>query len=204
MTTSATMGSKALHTIMKMLKRLALSLCAVGALAAVATPASAESQLVNGAGSATARLDFRVIVPRILFLGVGTGAAALAATNTTIDRLTFDYTASPAAVGQGIPSASQNVSVRVLGNNGQVTLVAAAAAPLTSAVGDTIAWTEIGAISSSGDLPHPVIGGGTSNVTLNGGKITARSATWEFFYQNTAVVAPGTYDGRVVYTAAMP
>ena len=40
---------------------------------ALATPlmASAESQLVTGAGSATANLDLRVVIPRVLFLGVG-------------------------------------------------------------------------------------------------------------------------------------
>ena len=73
---------------------------------ALATPllASAESQLVTGAGSATARLDFRVVVPRILFLAVGTGSGAFA-TNTTIDTVTFDYTGNPAAVGTGAAAA---------------------------------------------------------------------------------------------------
>lgn len=186
---------------------------------AMATPllASAESQLVtSAAGSAVARLDFRVVVPRVLFLAVGTGSAAFA-TNTTIDTVSFDYTTNPAAVGGGAtaPAGVINgnvVAVRVVGNNGQVTLAASTSGALTNATADTIPWSEISATSSLAALPSPVIpntGAGTaSNVTLSSGtKITDRTANWTFSYANTAVVAPGTYgttNGRVTYTAAMP
>ncbi len=183
---------------------------------ALATPllASAESQLVTGAGSATARLDFRVVVPRVLFLGVGTGAAGLA-TNTTIDTVTFDYTSNPAAIGTGAAAGAITgnvVAVRVVGNNGQVALTASTTGALTNATADTIAWSQITATSSAPELPSPVIpltGAGTaSNVTLSSGtRITDRSANWTFAYANSAVVAPGTYgttNGRVTYTAAMP
>jgi len=183
---------------------------------ALATPllASAESQLINGAGSATARLDFRVVVPRVLFLGVGTGAAGLT-TNTTIDTVTFDYSSNPAAVGTGAAAGAITgnvVPVRVVGNNGQITLTASTTGALTNATADTIAWSEITATSSLAALPSPVIpntGAGTaSNVTLSSGtRITDRSANWTFSYANSAVVAPGTYgttNGRVTYTAAMP
>ncbi len=183
---------------------------------ALATPllASAESQLVTGAGSATARLDFRVVVPRVLFLGVGTGAAGLT-TNTTIDQVTFDYTTNAAAVGTGAAAGAITgnvVPVRVIGNNGQVTLAATTTGALTNATADTIAWSEISATTSLAALPSPVIpatgAGAASNVTLSSGtKITDRTANWTFSYANTAVVAPGTYgttNGRVTYTAAMP
>lgn len=183
---------------------------------ALATPllASAESQLINGAGSATARLDFRVVVPRVLFLGVGTGAAGLT-TNTTVDTVTFDYSSNPAAVGTGAAAGAITgnvVPVRVVGNNGQITLTASTTGALTNATADTIPWSEITATSSLGALPSPVIpntGAGTaSNVTLSSGtRITDRSANWTFSYANSAVVAPGTYgttNGRVTYTAAMP
>lgn len=184
---------------------------------ALATPllASAESQLVvGGSGSATARLDFRVIVPRVLFLGVGTGAGGLA-TNGAIDTVTFDYTTNPAAVGTGAPAGvitGNVVPVRVIGNNGQVTLAASTLGALTNATGDTIPWSQITATSSLPALPSPVIpdtgAGLASDVTLSSGtKVTDRSANWTFSYANDDVVAPGTYgttNGRVVYTAAMP
>ena len=188
----------------------------LAAALALATPlmASAESQLVTGAGNATARLDFRVIIPRVLFLGVGTGAAGLA-NNSTIDMVTFDYTTNPAALGSGAAAGvitGNVVPVRVLGNNGQVTLAASTTGALTNATADTIAWSEISATSSLAALPSPTIpntGAGTaSNVTLSSGtKITDRTANWTFSYANSAVVAPGTYgttNGRVTYTAAMP
>lgn len=183
---------------------------------ALATPllASAESQLITGAGSAVARLDFRVVVPRVLFLGVGTGAAGLT-NNTTIDTVTFDYTSNPAAVGTGAAAGAITgnvVPVRVVGNNGQVSLTAATTGALTNATADTIPWSEITATSSLAALPSPVIPatgtGAGSNVTLSSGtKITDRTANWTFSYANTAVVAPGTYgttNGRVTYTASMP
>jgi hypothetical protein len=174
---------------------------------ALAAPllASAESELVVGAGVADARLDFRVVIPRVLFLAVGTGSAGNA-TNATIDTLTF--TTAAADVGSGTASAGQSVNVRVRGNNGQVALAATTTSGvLTNATADTIPWTQIASVSDQPTLPSPTIGAGSSNVTLNAGRVTDRSAVWTFSYLNAAVVAPGTYgttDGRVTYTASMP
>lgn len=187
---------------------------AVALAMAVPMFASAESQLVIGTGSASARLDFRVIVPRVLFLGVGTGAAAVG-NNTTVDTVTFDYSGNPADLGTGTAAntiTGNVVPVRVVGNAGQITLAANTTGALTNATADTIPWSEISASSSLAALPSPVIpntgAGATSNVTLSSGtKITDRSANWTFSYANSAVVAPGTYgttNGRVTYTAAMP
>lgn len=180
---------------------------------ALATPllASAESQLTVGTGSAVARLDFRVVIPRILFLGVGTGAATLA-TNTTIDTVTFDFTATPTAVGNGTAVASAPVPVRVFGNNGTITLTAATTGALTNGTGDTIPWTQITATSSVGGLPSPVIpatgtGAGSTVTPTSGVRVTDQTASWTFSYANSAVVPPGTYgttNGQVTYTAAMP
>ncbi|MDZ4125816.1 MAG: hypothetical protein U1E02_16805 [Hydrogenophaga sp.] len=185
---------------------------------ALATPllASAESQLVT-TGNAVARLDFRVIIPRVLFLGVGAGATALpAATNTSVDLVTFDYTANPAAVGTTAPGTSSNnvVPVRVVGNNGQIVLTAATTGALSNGSGDTIPWSQISAITSVPELPSPVIPltgtGAGSNVTLNGTKTTDRTANWTFSFANSTVVPAGTYgatvanNSRVTYTATMP
>jgi len=185
---------------------------------ALAAPllASAESQLIVGAApAAAARLDFRVIIPRVLFLGVGTGSDTLA-NNGNVDQLTFDYTGSPADVGSGTPSTGQNVNVRVRGNNGQISLAAATTGALTNAAtpADTIPWSQISVSSSLPALPSPVIpatgSGAGSNVLISSGtKVTDRSAVWTYSYANSAVVAPGTYgtstgNGRVTYTASMP
>ena len=189
---------------------------------ALATPllASAESQLVT-AGKAQAALDFRVIIPRVLFLGVGAGANTVPpVNNTSVNLVTFDYTTNPGAVGAGSGSPAAVISgavvpVRVVGNNGQIVLTAATAGALSNGAGDTIPWTEISAASSLPALPSPVIPatgtGAGSNVTLSSGtKITDRSANWTFSFANTNVVPAGTYgaivanNSRVTYTAAMP
>lgn len=178
---------------------------------ALATPllASAESDLVVGTGNATARLNFSVVIPRVLFLGVGTGAGAVGAPiadNGTIDTLTFNYTAAAAAatIGNGTDSAAQGVQVRVVGNNGQVSIAAAGSGTGLVSGTDVIPWSEILAASTDAtNLNVPAIGG-TAAPVINAGRVTNRAATWNFRYSNTNVVGSGTYAGTVTYTASMP
>ena len=180
---------------------------------ALATPllASAESQLTIGAGAAAARLDFRVVIPRVLFLAVGSGATGLT-NNATIDTVTFDYTTNPAALGTGAAAGAVSgnvVPVRVLGNNGVIALASSTTGALSNTTGDTIAWSEISAVSSDATNFASPAPGASVNLGLSlGTKVTSRSANWTFSYANTAVVPPGTYgtatNGRVTYTATMP
>lgn len=174
---------------------------------ALAAPllASAESALTIGGGSAAARLNFQVVIPRVLYLAVGTGNAALA-DNGTIDTLTYDYSANVAAIGNTTDSAAQTVNVRVLGNNGQIAVGAVGSGTgLVSSLApaDIIPWTEILASSSSPAFNAPAVGA-SANPTLSAGKVTNRTATWSFAYSNTNIPAPGTYTGQVIYTATMP
>lgn len=179
---------------------------------AVAAPlmAHAESELVIGTGSAAAELELRVVIPRVLFLGVGTGAATLA-TNTTVDELTFDYSTNPLDVGTGAaagsitstsPSGTASIPVRVFGNNGQVTITATNPLTLTSGT-DSIPFTELSVTSSNADLDAPDFSGGTSLPTL-AGRVTNHTANWTYSYANATTPAFGTYEGRVTYTATMP
>jgi hypothetical protein len=180
---------------------------------ALAAPllASAESQLTIGAGAAAARLDFRVVIPRVLFLAVGSGSAGLTA-DPTVDQVTFDYTTNPAAVGTlaaaGVITGNV-VPVKVLGNNGVIALASTNTGALTNATGDTIPWSEITATSSDAtNFASPAPTGASVNLGLSTGtKITSRTANWTFSYANSTVAAPGTYgttNGRVTYTATMP
>ena len=180
---------------------------------ALATPllASAESQLTIGAGSAAARLDFRVVVPRVLFLAVGTGAAGLA-NNTTIDTVTFDYTTNPAAIGTGAAAGAITgnvVPVRVLGNNGVIALTSTNTGALANADGrhHSLERNHRDLVGRA-NFNSPAPAGASVNLGLSAGtRITSRTANWTFSYANTAVVAPGTYgttNGRVTYTATMP
>lgn len=182
---------------------------------ALAAPllASAESQLTVGTGAAAARLDFRVVIPRVLFLAVGTGSTALANDNT-VDQVTFNYTSNPADVGAGAAAVAGSITgnvvpVRVLGNNGVIALASTNTGALTNATGDTIPWSEITATSSDAtNFASPAPTGASVNLGLSSGtKVTSRTANWTFAYANTTVAAPGTYgttNGRVTYTATMP
>jgi hypothetical protein len=189
---------------------------------AVAFPmaAAAESNFTTGAGTVTAsaRLNFTVSIPKVIYLKVGTGGAGLAA-NATIDGVVITVPAANVGDGSAIASVPASVPVRVVGNNGNITLTAVtAAAGLANAAGDTISFAQIVGTSSdatAGGLAHPVFNGtgGSSTVTVTPNvttKVTDRSANWSFTYSNAAVVPPGTYGGtvalggQVTYTASMP
>jgi hypothetical protein len=216
--------SRSLKIFLQPKKSIMKKLALVAALTAVfATPfaVQAESSFVTGAtASTTARLDFRVIIPRVLFLAVGTGAAGTGlAANTGIDQVTFDYTTNAGAVGSGAAAGSivgNVVPVRVVGNNGVIALTATTTGALTNGVAaENIPWSQISVSSSDAtNLPSPVIPltgtGATSNVTVSSGtKVTNRTANWTYSYANSAVVPAGTYGtsvngGRIIYTATMP
>lgn len=169
--------------------------------AALATPmfAQAESQLVNGTGNATARLNFSVVVPRVLFLGVGSGAAVTPrATDAAIDTVSFN-----GATGVGTGNV---VPVHVFGNSGQITIALSHPINLLSGT-NSIPFTQIGVTSSDAtNLPAPAFsatGTGSAQPALSSGTVTDRSANWTFTY--TPVNAtPGTYTGQAVYTASAP
>lgn len=182
---------------------------ALAAMTAALLPfwAKAESNLTVGAGTATARLDFRVIIPRVLMLQVGTAGV------NNVDTVTFDYTNNGADVGSTAAAATITgavVPVRVKGNSGPVTLTATTSGALANTTADTIDWTEISSTSSNSGLPSPVIpasgvGAGASVTVTSGTKVTDQSANWTFSYANNNLVPPGTYgvtNGRVTYTAS--
>ena len=187
-------------------------------------PAHAESQFNTAAGaptSASARLDFAVVVPKVLYLRVGTGTEY---TSNAANNL-ISFVVPAAQLGNGTPLGATAVSgdlgngtvtARVLGNNGDVTLTSNTLGPMGNGVGDIIAYSQITttatALTTASVLP--VVGlasGNTTTVTVpavNG--VVNRDARWNYTYANSAVVAPGTYggvnvnNGRVTYTASMP
>jgi hypothetical protein len=175
---------------------------------AMAAPlmASAESDITVGAGSASADLTLRVVIPRVLYLAVGTGNATLA-DNATVDTVEFNYSTNPQDVGTGAAAGAVTgnvVPVRVFGNNGQIQ-IAASNGTLTEPVsGDTIPLSSISATSSdAANLPSPAAGGSV-NVAVSTGRVTNRTANWTYAYANTANAAAGTYEGTITYTATMP
>jgi hypothetical protein len=206
-------------------QNLIRTLIAAAGLAALGAPrlAHAESNLQTGAGAltGTARLDFRVTVPKVLFLQVGTGAAL--ATNTTINLIDFVVPAANLGDGTAIAATAASgdlgngtVTAKVLGNNGNVTLTSTTVGALGNGAGDTLSFAQIATtpavLTSATALAAPGLADGatTSTTVPAAGKIVNRDARWTFSFLNTALVAPGTYGGvnannsRVTYTASMP
>jgi hypothetical protein len=191
------------------------------------TPAFAESDVNTGAGPATsaaAKLDFQVVIPRVLFLQVGTGTAQ--ADNTAVDKIVFTVPAAnlgdaSAIAGVGGDLTAGEVSVRLFGNGGDISLTSASpgGADLVNAAGDSIPWTELAIATAAGPttggfsataIAHPAINDPTGVTVTATSKVIRQSGTWKFSYKNTKAYAEGNYGGtnqrnsRVTYTAAMP
>lgn len=193
---------------MKLFNKVALG-AAVATAVALPMAAQAESNVTSapsGTMSATARVNFSVLIPRFIFLQVGTGT--LLAANATIDTIAF--TPAVAVVGNGTPVAatlasgnlgSGSVTVRIIGNAGNVTLGATGPANLVSG-SDTIPWTQI-STAITGGATHPTINGANATFTAASGVVNI-NGTWVYSYLNTITPAAGTYTGQVLYTATTP
>lgn len=181
--------------------------------------ASAESNFTTGVATpltASARIDFTIIIPKFISLRVGAAGVG------SFDSIVFTVPAANVGVGGAIAGVGGDltagvVTARVTGNNGQVTLSSAATGALSNGAGDTIPFTEIttatAVLTSATALPAPVLTNGASAgvlAALTGAKVTNQDARWTYSYANSAVVAAGTYggvgvnNGRVTYTASMP
>ena len=206
--------------------KLLAALCTIGA---ITTPmlASADSSTQTGGGalSATARLDFSITIPKVLFLRVGTGGLFGAATVGTINLI--DFQVPFASIGNGTPVAAtaasgdlSNGAVTALlrSNAGVVTLTANTLGALTNATADTIPWSEIAIANSNlvapafaNTFPHlaalPLTGASANFAPAPVAKVTNVGSTWTYTYKNTNTVPFGTYgptaNGRVTYTATV-
>jgi hypothetical protein len=189
----------------------------------------AESSVTTGTAnlSATAHVNFAVVIPKVLYLRVGTGSTYTGATPSltnvgTIDTVTF----SPAAgtVGNGTALAGTGGDLNngvetaaIVSNSGSVTLTATATGALSDGAGDSIPYTQIttasAQLTSTTALPAPVLSNTTSNsvvLTAPATKLITQDAKWTFSYANSVTAPAGTYgatvanNGQVTYTATMP
>lgn len=196
------------------------------AMAIVPTAAFAESNFSTGTGSltATARLDFQIVAPKVLYLQVGDGGPTFTP-SAVINLLTFTVPAANIGNGTAVAGSATSgnlgngaVTAKVVSNGGDVTLTSTTLGALTANAGaDSISFSEIGVaattLNSSVALPSPtfVTGGVSPAVNLVAvNKIVNRDARWTFSYLNNNVVPAGTYggvntqNGRVTYTAVTP
>ncbi len=207
-----------------------ISLIAAAVAATVPMLAQAESATVTavaGALSTNARLDFRVTVPKVLFLRVGTGGLYGTAANTTVDLI--DFTVPAANVGDATvinataasgDLGNGSVTALLRSNAGAVTLTANTVGALGNGAGDTIPWSQIAVASANlaapafaNTLPHsvalPAAGASANFAPAAVAKVTNVGSQWTYTYLNAATVPAGTYGGvnvnnsRVTYTASV-
>jgi hypothetical protein len=186
--------------------------------------ASAASTFTSGAGTlnATATVNFTVVIPQFLYLRVGTGSAystgSLATVNTT-DLITFSPAVGTVGNGTAVAGVGGDLTggvetAAILGNGGNVTLVAAATGQLSDGAGDSISFTQITTAAAANAEPTllaaPPLSDTTSSETVTAtNKIVKADAKWTFSYSNTVTPAAGTYGGSaanngiVTYTATM-
>lgn len=206
-------------------------------LAALVSPiaAFAESALVAPAAAnaqAAAKLDFRITIPRVLFLQVGTGTKFVA--NAGVDLI--DFVVPAANVGDSTPVAATAasgdltngaVTVRVMGNGAStISLNSATTGPMSNGAGSTVGWNRIAVVAApltagltagfnNTGIAHPTFaasntGNGTATTLNATNGVVREEGKWTFSYLNQDVLSAGTYGGvntnagRVTYTATMP
>jgi len=185
--------------------------CIAASQAALAESTYATSTDFLGLGSMTtaARADFRIDIPRFVFLQVGTGT--LLANNGTIDNIVFQPTLTQVGTGTPINATPTSgnlgngaVTVHIIGNAGNVTLrgVSSPALPTNPATNTTIPWSQL-LVTATNGITHPTINGANSvfNATSN---VVNRAGQWTYRYANTTTPTPGTYTSTVTYTASTP
>lgn len=186
-----------------------LAVAGVASLGLIAmTPALADSEfdVGNGALSASADLDFEIVIPRFLYLQVGSAG-------TTVDQVSFDLSGVAsiadvdANIGTGTAVAGDStVGVRLVSNAGDVDLEAVGSGTGLSNGTDIIPWSQITGTAATGGatgLDVPVVGAAAITIPASGGVVN-RTDTWSFEYANDNLVAGGTYTGTVTYTATAP
>lgn len=187
-----------------------LALAGVASLGLIAmTPALADSEFDTGNGTltATADLDFQIVIPRFLYLQVG-------APGSTETLVTFDLSGVSSIadvdsqIGSGSPvDGDVTVGVRLVSNAGDIELEATGSGTGLTNGSETIAWSQITGTAAdgtgAGGLDVPTIGAPAVTITASSGVVN-RDDTWSFDYLNDNLVAGGTYTGTVTYTATAP
>ena len=196
-----------------------------GTLLSLVTPAASTFRTGAGALTARARVDFRIIIPKILYLRVGTGSAYPTTLSNvgTVNLVAFTPPAATIGNGSAVSGSGGDLTggvqtAAIISNSGNVTLNATAAGALGDGAGDSIPYTQLATAASALTvgytlLPAPVLSNGTSaNIVLTAPatKVIRADARWAYTYLNASMPASGTYggvnvnNGRVLYTATMP
>ena len=206
-----------------------LLVAALAALAPLVAQAESSFNTDNSTNLApSARLDFTITVPKVVFLQVGTGNGGFAP-GGTVDNIAFAVPAGSVGTGATVAGANGDqtngaVTIRVLGNGGDVTLNNSVSGPMSDGGTITVAWGQVSvgsgnlASSTAGfdnttGITHPAfnsgVGNGTATMLTATSGVVRREGKWTFAYLNGATLPSGTYGGttnggRVTYTATVP
>jgi hypothetical protein len=196
-----------------------------GMLLSFMTPAASSLRTGPGALTATARVSFRITIPKLLYLRLGTGSAypTTLASQGAVDLLTFTPSAAVLGNGTAVAGAGGDLAggvetAAIISNSGNVTLNATASGALGDGAGDSIPYTQIATAASALSVGYTLLAAPaltnatTANIVLTApaSKVIKADAKWTFSYANTTAPPAGTYGGvnvhnsRVVYTATMP
>jgi len=153
-------------------------------------------QALSVGGQAQVQLQFRINIPQILYLQVGTDGSS-------IDVIDFNVTNVP---GTGrVQGNPQEVPVRVKGliPRGQtLTLSVDSSQPLKSGSGSipfqTVSW------EGRGSFTRGTFNGAPQQRIGRWDRSGAYEGTFFFSFSNQETYPAGTYEGRVIYTLAVP
>ena len=184
----------------------------------------AESSFVTGAAApltTTAHVDFQIIIPKVIYLQIGTGTNLT--TVATVNPINFTVPAANIGNGTAVAAAAASgdlgtgaVTVRMYGNNGTYTLSTTATGQMGNGVaGQTIGWDKIlvasAALPAAGHIAMYTNTGVMSTTVAAVAGVVARESQWTYTYANNSLAAAGTYGGinntnnsRLTYTASIP
>lgn len=194
-------------------------------LLSLITPAASTFRSGPGALTARTRVDFRVTIPKILYLRVGTGSAYPTALSNvgTVNLVSFSPAAGVVGNGTAVAGSGGDLTggvdtAAIISNSGNVTLRATATGALGDGAGDSIPYSQVTTAATALTvgytlLPAPALTNATSGsivLIAPATKVIRADARWTYNYANTTTPPSGTYggvnvnNGRVVYTATMP
>ncbi|MBM4289774.1 MAG: hypothetical protein FJ121_06115 [Deltaproteobacteria bacterium] len=185
------MSKRNSHGIMVL---LALSLV----LGLLSAPVYGESNLGVGAGaSPTARLNFEIRIPTILYLQVGSAGAG------AIDTVSCDLSNIPGSGAVAMTSTGPN-TVRVAAvvpGTQNVRLLANSQTPLSAGGGNNILFSRI-SCTANGNFTSYTFNDTDNQVLETFQGSGNRTGTYAFTYANAATdyYPAGTYTGTVTYT----
>lgn len=167
--------------------------------------ANAESNFATGAGpqSADASLDFQIVIPKFIYFRVGTAGIG------SIDTINFNPTVDEISTGgitTGAPAGGA-VAVSLVSNGGTITITTANDGS-NNGLADGLNYISYDQINTlaGGTIPAPDLtnAGAVAAVVIPSADITVANDIWTYTYSNPGTPpVPGTYTGRVTYTAAI-